>query len=285
MKTVLLVNPNKSFEPAFRKAAEMRDLAVITVDTLRDLLIYVDAKGTQIYIKGAQQDISNFHYTFIRRQTKNPLITSLLATALHNKGVAISDEANLYNAPRDNKLTQMVLLGQVNLHIPKTFISNKEACINQSDLIVEKLGLPCVLKEDGARGEAVWKIATKEELLQRLNECSKEEILVQEFIPNTEDFRVIVFKGVCLGAIERRSVDGFYNNVSRGGTVSVSDITDEEREFSAKACDILGLDFGGVDFIRQNGEVIFLEVNKAPQLTGFEKATGMDVAAKIVESL
>jgi ribosomal protein S6--L-glutamate ligase len=45
----------------------------------------------------------------------------------------------------------------------------------------------------------------------------------------------------------------------------------------------MGLNVAGVDMLRSNHGPVVMEVNSSPGLEGIEKATGIDVAAKIID--
>ena len=47
----------------------------------------------------------------------------------------------------------------------------------------------------------------------------------------------------------------------------------------------MGLNVCGVDLLRANHGAVLMEVNSSPGLEGVEKATGIDVAGKIIEFL
>jgi ribosomal protein S6--L-glutamate ligase len=47
----------------------------------------------------------------------------------------------------------------------------------------------------------------------------------------------------------------------------------------------MGLNVAGVDLLRSNHGPVVMEVNSTPGLEGVEKATGVDVAGKIIEFL
>ena len=47
----------------------------------------------------------------------------------------------------------------------------------------------------------------------------------------------------------------------------------------------MGLNVCGVDMLRANHGPVVMEVNSSPGLEGVEKATGIDVAGKIIEHL
>ena len=45
----------------------------------------------------------------------------------------------------------------------------------------------------------------------------------------------------------------------------------------------MGLNIAGVDLLRSNHGPVVMEVNSSPGLEGVEKATGLDIAGKIIE--
>jgi ribosomal protein S6--L-glutamate ligase len=45
----------------------------------------------------------------------------------------------------------------------------------------------------------------------------------------------------------------------------------------------MGLRVAGVDLLRSNHGPVIMEVNSSPGLEGIEKATGRDIAGKIIE--
>ncbi len=45
----------------------------------------------------------------------------------------------------------------------------------------------------------------------------------------------------------------------------------------------MGLNVCGVDMLRANHGPVVMEVNSSPGLEGVEKATGLDIAGKIIE--
>jgi len=60
-------------------------------------------------------------------------------------------------------------------------------------------------------------------------------------------------------------------------------ITPEERATAIRAAKTLGLNVCGVDMLRSNHGPVVMEVNSSPGLEGVEKATGRDIAGKIIE--
>ena len=60
-------------------------------------------------------------------------------------------------------------------------------------------------------------------------------------------------------------------------------ISPEERSTAIRAAKRMGLNVAGVDMLRSNHGPVVMEVNSSPGLEGVEKATGIDVAGRIIE--
>ena len=62
-------------------------------------------------------------------------------------------------------------------------------------------------------------------------------------------------------------------------------VTPQERNAAVRAARTLGLNVCGVDMQRSKNGPLVLEVNSSPGIEGLEKATGIDVAAPMIEFL
>ncbi|MCA1993764.1 MAG: 30S ribosomal protein S6--L-glutamate ligase, partial [Coleofasciculus sp. S288] len=71
----------------------------------------------------------------------------------------------------------------------------------------------------------------------------------------------------------------------RGGKAEAVKLTPEERSTAVRATKAMGLRVAGVDLLRSHHGPMVMEVNSSPGLEGIEKATGVDVAEKIIEYL
>jgi len=90
--------------------------------------------------------------------------------------------------------------------------------------------------------------------------------------------------GQVVGAMKRQAKDGeFRSNLHRGGTATVIKLTPEERATAVRAAKKLGLGIAGVDLLQSSRGPLVMEVNSSPGLEGIEKATGVDIAGKIIE--
>jgi ribosomal protein S6--L-glutamate ligase len=71
----------------------------------------------------------------------------------------------------------------------------------------------------------------------------------------------------------------------RGGSAQTVKISPEERSTAVRAAKALGLNVCGVDLLRANHGAVIMEVNSSPGLEGVEKATGIDIAGRMIEFL
>jgi RimK family alpha-L-glutamate ligase len=101
------------------------------------------------------------------------------------------------------------------------------------------------------------------------------------------DIRVFVIGGRAIGAIERWAPDGDWRtNVARGGSARPIELPAEWATLAVRAAATVGADYAGVDLLpSEDGSVFVLEVNAIPGWQGLQRATGIDVAAAIVEQL
>jgi glutathione synthase/RimK-type ligase-like ATP-grasp enzyme len=107
--------------------------------------------------------------------------------------------------------------------------------------------------------------------------------VVQQYIPNDCDYRVLVFGGEVKAVMRRsrQSDDTHVNNTSAGGQgdmVALSDFPGEWQTIALKAAAAVNRsDLAGVDIIvdTETGKPYVLEVNKSPQIE-----TGSNIDAK-----
>jgi ribosomal protein S6--L-glutamate ligase len=111
-------------------------------------------------------------------------------------------------------------------------------------------------------------------------------ILVQEFIKeaNATDIRCFVIGNKVVASMQRKGAEGdFRSNLHRGGSAEAIKITPEERSTAVRAARAMGLNVAGVDMLRSNHGPVIMEVNSSPGLEGIEKASGKDIASRIIE--
>ena len=150
-------------------------------------------------------------------------------------------------------------------------------------------GLPVVVKvTQGTQGQGVFLRHTIHEtrnLVQGLLVTGK-AVLIQEYIAEShgKDIRALVVNGNVVASMRRKARGReFRSNYHLNGTVEKVDISPEYAEIACRAARVLGLNVAGVDLLEGNDGPLVLEVNSSPGLEGIEKASGVNVAGKIID--
>ncbi|MCI5108731.1 MAG: hypothetical protein MRY49_02690 [Candidatus Pacebacteria bacterium] len=286
MKKILLINGGvKKFAEEFLASCKKNNLECARIRTHFNSVLLLDNSKIKYVHLGEEIDLKSFKYAFIRVRGRYSHFTSLLGYILKAYNITFNDVSNLDHTMGDEKITQMVRFALSGIPIPKTLIFSLDSFPKNRDFILENTSFPCVLKTNGSKGRDVWKINDAAELEEKMSSIEQELVMVQELVPNSYDIRALFFYGELLGAVERSSTDGFYNNAAKGGKLKETKLSKEEINLSKKACEVLDLDFGGVDFVRTEKGILFFEVNKGPQIYGLESATGLDIPDLVVQKI
>lgn len=167
-----------------------------------------------------------------------------------------------------DKLFQMLSFAQAGLSIPKTeFTRNPEFMTLQ-----DKLGMPLIAKRvRGTHGDHVHKIETEADLGVVGSPAS---FIFQQYIPHSNDVRVLVLEGKAVCGYKRVPAEGdFRANVARGGRAeALSDEVETATVFALAEAAVAAvpLDLGGVDIIKSatDGRYYLVEINVNPSWYG-----------------
>ena len=185
-----------------------------------------------------------------------------------------------------DKLRCLQVLSKEGIGLPKTVFTNYSR--NVEHVVESAGGAPVVLKLlEGTQGLGVV-LAENQNAAQSVLEAFnglKARVIVQEFIKEAKgaDIRAFVVDGEVVGAMKRQGKEGeFRSNLHRGGTATIMELTEEEKRTAIKAAEAVGLGVAGVDLLQSSRGPLVLEVNSSPGLEGIERATGVDIAGKII---
>jgi RimK family alpha-L-glutamate ligase len=288
-KNILFINGGvKEFGNRFRAACDSNNLNCTSVRAHHNSVIIAEQTGCRYFHLNEEVSLTSMKYAFFRVRGMFSHMTSLVAYILKHHKVPFNDLGNLEHTQSDEKLTQMVRFACNRIPIPKSIIFSAKAYKKNEELLEREISFPCVMKTNGSKGENVWLIDSREQMEEKMKLSEHELVMIQDIVDNDYDTRALVFGDKLLGAIRRFSNDGFYNNVAKGGRTEEDSLTKDELKLSIKAMKVLGLNFGGVDFVRtektkENKEgIVFFEINKGPQVYGLEDAVGVDIPAEIV---
>jgi ribosomal protein S6--L-glutamate ligase len=203
-------------------------------------------------------------------------------------GVYCVNESQAIARSRD-KLRCLQILSRHDIGLPPTVYTRQPEHVNTCIERVE--GPPVVVKLlEGTQGigvvlaESAMAASSVIEAFQGLDQ----NILIQKFIREAQgaDIRALVVGRKVVAAMKRQAVAGeFRSNIHRGGKAKKIRLPADYRKTALAAARVLGLRVAGVDMIESSDGPMVMEVNSSPGLEGVEKATGVDVAAAIIEHI
>lgn len=267
------------------EAAQQRGHQCVVLDHLK---CYVGmSKGiTTIHYNG--QDVSDVDAIVPRIGASVTFYGTAIVRHFEMMGVFSANESQAITRSRD-KLRSMQILARAGIGMPITGFARTANDVG--DLIQMVGGTPLVIKLlEGTQGIGVVLAETKKAAESVIEAFYGLEvnILVQEFIKEAKgsDIRAFVVDGKIVGAMKRTAKEGeFRSNLHRGGSAELIKLSREERQTALNAAKSLGLTVCGVDMLQSSRGPLVMEVNSSPGLEGIEKATGKDIASKIIEHL
>ena len=144
---------------------------------------------------------------------------------------------------------------------------------------------PAIVKDiHSSRGAGVFKVTNKTELKKVIDRIGT-KIIIQKYLPVKSDYRVLVVGNEALGAIERvKSQENVASNRKPEKVLAVT-VPDSALQACVAASRAKGLAIAGVDLLSYRGKYYVWEINASPQCRIFEKYTGVNAPAKILQYL
>ena len=181
-----------------------------------------------------------------------------------------------------NKAGVLATLSQAGLPVPETvLVSNpvEEAALRES---FSRFDSPVVVKPNSTtRGNGVAKVEDLDsflgvtdylDLVHDYRATADKSFLVQEFIPEARDYRVMVLDGEYVGAVERRLPDDarttgqWKHNVHRGAEAQGVDLPDDLRQIAERVAEELEIPLLGVDLLVSDDRTVVTETNARPTI-------------------
>ncbi|MEM5540504.1 RimK family protein [Olleya sp. AS48] len=281
----ILVNPNDPAPPSNTKALKK------FIDIAEKMNIYAEI----IEPKDLSR-LSSFDALFIRQSTEVNNEAYAFARKAQQEGIAIIDypEAILKCC---NKVYMAEALNNAHIATPKTVIVHKE---NRA-LVLEQVGLPCVLKApDSTFSFGVKKAKTAKEYDTLVTDMLKESdlIIAQEFCPSDYDWRIGIIDDVPFYACKYYMAKGhwqIYNwnadkkNDQDGDAdcLPIEDVPKDVITMAIKSAKLMGKGLYGIDIKVVNNKPMVIEINDNPNIDyGVEDAYYGDlVYTKILQAL
>lgn len=213
-----------------------------------------------------------------------------VARTIERNGVRVFDSAAAI-AVCDDKLRTFVALENSGVHIPRTVSAPLTYDVSSGldlDFIeqVEKHlgGYPIVVKENvGSQGRQVYLAESRDELKAVHAELVHTPHIFQQYVADERgvDIRVFVVGGKAIASCKRRNTTSFKSNVFLGGEAEPYAAPTKLLREAERIAAILGLDYGSVDFLSEDG-MVFVEANSNAYMQGIEKL-GFDIAGAYAE--
>ncbi|MFB6173840.1 MAG: RimK family alpha-L-glutamate ligase [Halobacteriales archaeon] len=199
-----------------------------------------------------------------------------------------------------NKAEVLARLERAGVPVPETVLVSNPA--DEADLIeaFERVGPPVVVKPNSAtRGVGVARALDLDSflgivdylgLVHDFRATADKSFLVQEYLPEARDVRVMLLDGAYAGAVERRLPEAavaagrWKHNVHRDAVATGVDLDPELRDLAERAADVLDIPFLGVDLLVSGDRAVVTETNARPTIdeaTKYEPGFYDDLAALI----
>jgi ribosomal protein S6--L-glutamate ligase len=211
--------------------------------------------------------------------------------ALHRleaKGVPVLNPPRAVEASVDKYLA-LAKLAEAGLPVPETWVgeSGREALE-----AFHALGGDVVIKPlFGAEGRGLVRVSDTELATRALRAIERigSVLYVQRHVRNEgHDFRAFVLGDRVIGAIRRTAREGEWRaNVAVGGRAEAVRLDPDAERLAIRAAEAVEARMAGVDLLpdSETGRLVVLEVNAVPGWRALSGATGVDVAAAILEGL
>ena len=275
---ILLVKRNtkshKNGKHDFVEALKTHLSSKVNVDfTFYDDLVYSIKNGkASIYDTKNSKDIKEYDLVNFRFWHGAGEQAAACAEYLKRNRVAFYDrEVGEYRSK--SKLSEYFRLWSKGLPVPDTIFC-KEAAL---DVALEKnpgFKLPLIVKDiDASKGKNNFLVSDKSEIINIFKAHPENNFVIQNFIANDGDYRVLVFGRSIAGVIhrQRNSDKTHLNNTSQDATATLIDpaeFDDEFKKLAIKAASVLKRQIAGVDLIINSNtqKISVLEVNNTPQI-------------------
>jgi len=255
------------------------------IDVINHLRCYVNITSHRPKIHYQGQVLPKYDAVIPRIGASVTFFGTAVLRQFEMMGVYPVNESVAITRSRD-KLRSLQLLSRQGIGLPITVFAHRTS---KADELLEIIGgAPVVIKLlEGTQGIGVVLGETHNAAASIIQAFGgvKTNILIQEFVKEAhgEDIRCLVVGGKVVAAMKRTGKEGdFRSNLHQGGSAEPVRITPTERQTAVSAAKIMGLNVCGVDLLRSAHGPVVMEVNSSPGLEGVEKATGIDVAGKII---
>jgi len=185
-----------------------------------------------------------------------------------------------------NKSGVLASLDAADIPVPHSvMLSNPVAESAVVDAVAE-LSFPVVVKPNSAtRGVGVAKVSDIDSLLgvvdyldliHDFRATGDKSYLIQEYLLDARDYRVMVIDGDCVGGVQRRlpadlAEGRWKHNVHRGAEATGVDLPASHRRLAERAAAAVDIPYVGVDLLATDDRLVVTETNARPTVDTADK--------------
>ncbi len=273
----------------FLSQGKKMDIDVKVIKPSQFDILVTQSERDSILIDGKAVPLPDFVFPYFNHNDHG-YFSLAIARQLERLGVHVFNPADVIETVRD-KLHTHQILAESGIDTPDTMLAKFPVDI---DLIERNIGFPVVVKTlNGALGIGVFLLESRgafQDLMELVGETNPNlQLIFQRFVSVSKgrDLRLLVVDGEVIAAMERRAQDGgFKANYSSGATVHEFIPDKEAIDIALRTSEVLNIDIGGIDLLfKEGGGYTICEANTFPGFKGLEKASGVNIAEKILESM
>ena len=255
----------------FQSALDMENSGAHEISYALIEELYIQVGDSDFIIRDTKhnKDLASYDAVLIRAKGLRNYFDVVKTISIYARQKALP-VINDYSGFRDSsKLAQAVQFFVLDIPVATTVYVNRAVLYGAHEL---PFTFPCIMKATfGAHGNDNYLVGSIEEARNIAAKDPKIQFVLQRFVPNDGDFRILLAGNEVLIIKRLAQGESHLNNTSQGGSASLIDldtvpthVITDSRKIAAE----LGMTIAGVDVLadKNTGEFFFLEVNSQPQL-------------------
>ena len=197
-------------------------------------------------------------------------------------GIRVFNSSEVTRIANNKGLTYKFLKGKVPF-MPTEY--EKLMLISGVNVNNNLISYPYVLKScSGHGGSQVFMINSNDDEEIAIKKIENDKFVKQQCCTDLgKDVRVYIIGNKVVAAVLRTSEESFKSNYSLGGNVSLYDLNETERKYVDTITQMLPMDFAAIDFIFNNGQAAFNEIEDAAGARMLYSISDIDIVKMQVE--
>ena len=250
-------------------ADDGREAIVAKTVNYRNLAMCIDGEQTEVIEYESGRNLAEYDKLLVMMYPAGDVAKNALGALgcyARKRGIEMLDDEF---EVASGKLYEMWRFWEKGIAVPKTAYGPTEYLVEK----LERFGGVGVLKSThGTKGRDNYLVKNGEEVRRILAENPEVTFILQEYVPNDQDWRIVTFDYQPVLAIWRSGADGDHRNNtsvgSKSGVTELAKVDPEILKMASTAAKSLNIRLAGADIMqnKETGEYVALEVNRTPQL-------------------